>query len=81
MSKMYHMTLDGAYVTGITAGNYDKDRDMWAALRTEYAGMQSWRLSCETWFTVSAADIGRGRWEGVPANNVPECVRMAEILR
>ncbi|AXC36484.1 hypothetical protein HOT57_gp40 [Pseudomonas phage phCDa] len=82
MAEMYHMTKDGQYVTGEIATHDMSQVTQWAQLRETYAGMQSWcKTGNNSWHTVAACDIGRGRWESVFENIVPESVRMAEMLR
>lgn len=79
---MYHMTLDGEYVTGFPVVTTAIQVTQWAQIREEFGHTQAWcKTGTNDWYTVPACNVGRGRWEGVEESNVPECVRMAEILR
>lgn len=80
--EMYHMTGDGEYITGILLEDFGNHITQWGELREKFGHLQAWcKTGSNDWYTVPGCDIGRGRWEGVTESNVPECVRVAEMLR
>lgn len=78
---VYHQTLDGDYVDGVVMAQGAHSPDNLSKYRNTYAGHQSWCFYANGWYTLPAAGIGMSRWEGCTTNSVPECVRMAEMLR
>lgn len=78
---VYHQTLEGEYVDAAVMGKNAHSIDNLSKYRATYAGCQSWCFYDDTWYTIPAAGIGVARWEGCMTSSVPECVRMAEMLR
>lgn len=81
MSGMIHITDGIQYVTGVQT-----DPSFWAPanltkLRQTYEGMYCWTKSGDSWYGVTMVALGYARWEGEKTNCVPECVRVAEMLK
>lgn len=84
MTFMVHITKEGQYVTGIDMkedGAFANDN--MAKLRQTYEGCHGWSKasSSNDWVDVPMAGFGYSRWSSTAAKHVPECVRMAEMLR
>ena len=74
-----HLTLDGEYVTCFplndawyTAGNLQK-------VAFTYKGHLAW-VKSDAWFAVLAELLPSVHWTAVPARDVPDCVKLAEIV-
>ena len=84
MANLVHLTLDGEYITSYKMGADWYERDNLCKLVNTYPGHQAWcknEGSNSMWHTVPVAGIGYSRWDGVADKDVPEVVRMAEIMR
>ena len=81
VDEIYHLTMDGEYVTGELMGKGAHSTENLNKFRNTYAGCQGWCKSQGDWYTIPAAGIGYARWEGISEKDVPECVRMAELVR
>lgn len=82
MTYMLHLTKDGQYVTGIdmNGGTSHTNAEL-SKIRTTYADCHGWAMSMNSWFNIPAVGLGHARWDGSNAADVPECVRVAELLR
>lgn len=81
MAHAAHLTLDGEYII-----SYDMDKNWYLPtnqqkLGNTYPSHQAWCNTGTEWYTIPVAGIAFSRWDSIAAANVPECVRMAEMLR
>lgn len=82
MSELFHITKDGQYVDGVDMSKPDAYSTVhYSQIRNTYEGCHAWCKSGETWFDTPAVAVGFARWDTSAEADVPECVRMAEILR
>lgn len=85
MNYMYHFTRDGEYVDGVPVTNKESaDSSNDRKLAATYEGCQVWGkagVTDDSWMSIAANGIAYDRWEPVYAQNVPECVRTAELMR
>ena len=84
MTYMVHVTQDGEYVTGIDmnkSGTFANDN--MEKIRNTYAGCHGWVKTgtLGNWVDVPMAGFGYSRWGNTAEKDVPDCVRMAEMLR
>lgn len=81
MSSMAHLTLDGVYVTSrVMDQNWYLPSNM-QKLATTYEKHQAWCLSAEHWYTIPVAGLLFSRWDTTRTEDVPEMVRIAELLQ
>jgi hypothetical protein len=78
---MFHFTKDGEYVDGVPISNKQSNSDeVLKKLAQTYEGCYSWCKANE-WMSMAAIALPFARWEPQLESCVPECVRVAEMLR
>lgn len=84
MSNSVHITYDGEYVTSYIMDPTWYKKENQRQMMNSYPGHQAWCRSADldgSWYTIPVAGIGFSRWDSVAENNVPEVVRVAELMR
>lgn len=78
---VYHFTRDGEYVGAENvSAKQNNSTEFNQRLANSYEQCQVW-VYASKWHTIPAAGLAYARFEPENDNNVPMCVRMAEILR
>jgi hypothetical protein len=85
---MIHFTRDGEYVDGVAlTENQSADTEIRRKLANTYESCQAWTYTgpkgstAGLWYSIPAAGLPWARWEPETISTVPECVRVAEMLR
>lgn len=78
---MFHFTRDGEYVDGVSVNNKQSNANLFLQkLANTYGGCHVWCKANE-WMSMVAVALAYERWSPELESNIPECVRVAELLR
>lgn len=80
-TEMYHITKDGKYIDGLLMDTGSHTVTNLSRIRNTYADCHAWCNASGTWYNTPVNSVGFARWEGCYVEAVPECVRMAELLK
>lgn len=79
---MMHITKNGVYVDGVPFNNKQSvNLTFQSQLEATYEGCHAWTFTGDQWYSVAVAEMIYSRWTLELADNVPEFVRAAEIMR
>jgi pyrroloquinoline quinone (PQQ) biosynthesis protein C len=78
---MFHFTKDGEYVDGVGVSNQQSMSQLFLQqLANTYEGCHTWTFAVQ-WHSMPAVALAYERWSPETTSTVPECVRVAEMLR